>query len=87
MVNFCGYCKQLKSRELHGEMAEGWVIIINNANEREQMYWAKKSNKISMRILVSSAGSKLLFCVFTDNTQERQFINWSHVGRDIHLDP
>lgn len=41
MVNFCGYRKQLKSREVHGEMEAGWVIIIHKTNEREQMYWAK----------------------------------------------
>ena len=41
MVNFCGYCKQLKLREIHGEREGGWVIIINKTNEREQMYWAK----------------------------------------------
>lgn len=41
MVNFCGYCKQLKSREIHGEMEGRWVIIINKTNERERMYRAK----------------------------------------------
>lgn len=41
MVSFCGYCKQLKLRESHGEMKGGRAIITGKANEKEQMYWAK----------------------------------------------
>lgn len=71
MVNFFSYCKQLKSKVIRGEMEGGWVIIINETNEREQMYWAKNLIKQVGEIWCSSAGSKLLLCVFTDNTRER----------------
>lgn len=71
MVNFFSYCKQLKSKVIHGEMEGGWVIIINETNEREQMYWAKNLIKQVGEIWRGSAGSTLLFCVFTDSARER----------------